>query len=347
MELFRNLMEYRPVLNFDKQEYRTVTWTSRSLKTEKYRDRYMSFKTRPDDYDKIDILIDYYNELPRMAGKRVDKPYSPLDAWKNVEYMTKLIGEALDKHQGISSHIMREAIWKSGLECNSFKASLASSVYWEFDAKRILDISAGWGDRLLASIAHYADRYLGFDPNLALKSGHDEIIAKFTEHRKLKGNYEVRYSPFEQADLKGELFDLVFTSPPYFDLEQYTELAGQSIISYPDFNDWVVKFLFSSFYKAWDSLIVGGNMVIHINDYYKTHYVEMMVLFVGGWCLNSVFDGVIGSIGESAKARPIWVFYKDRYDNKKNRDYCREELKRNYKDIYELVIKHFPVYSRK
>ena len=41
---------------------------------------------------------------------------------------------------------------------------------------------------------------------------------------------------------KGKL-DMVFTSPPYFDREQYSEDDEQSFKSYPMYSDWRDNFL--------------------------------------------------------------------------------------------------------
>ena len=78
-------------------------------------------------------------------------------------------------------------------------------------------------------------------------------------------NFEVIYEPFEKAVLPaGITFDLIFTSPPFFDFEIYSNTPGQAVISYPRIDDWLVRFLFYSLRKSWAVLEVGGNMVIHI-----------------------------------------------------------------------------------
>lgn len=358
MQLYRNLQIYKPQINTKQKEFRTVVWTDPSLKKEKYRDRHFSFENRDGDYDNIDILVDYFNEEVRMKGKLNHEKYSPIDAWRNKDFLVKIVTEFIEnKTTDLTSFELRELIWSSRLECNSFKASLASSVYWQFNAKKILDISSGWGDRLLGAIAHYADRYLGFDPNIELQPGYKGMKDMFLQE-KYKSAFEVRPIQFEEADLQGETFDLIFTSPPYYDFEVYVEGdKTQSMERYKTLDEWLVGFLFTSLKKAWGVLIQSGNMVIHINDpnypkqiseSKKHRFVEAMILFVGGWCEGSIFDGVIGTIGEQgqdrrpAKPRPMWVFYNDtKYANKEYAQKCRSVMRRNYNNLYELTMKKF------
>ena len=63
------------------------------------------------------------------------------------------------------------------------------------------------------------------------------------------------------------MFDLVFTSPPFFDFEVYTDLPGQSIQGANNkLQTWLVNFLFVALSKAWDRLEPGGHIAIHITD---------------------------------------------------------------------------------
>ena len=80
-------------------------------------------------------------------------------------------------------------------------------------------------------------------------------------------------------------------------------------------------------------------MVIHISDYADKHYVEPMVLFVLGWCAGSNFSGVIGSLGDSGKPRPLWVFQKSGRSGKEKE--AQEDLKKYYPQIYEIVRNKF------
>ena len=333
--LFQHLIEYNTTISNERNTYKYIVWKSKKFNQNRFRNtNHISFITQSTDYAKIDRLVDVFNEKPRMYAKRRDKKYSPMEIWENPKRLER------DKNRIILNDIsIREKIWKLGYECNAFKATLAKSIYQFFNAKRILDFSAGWGDRLLAAIAHKADRYLGYDPNQELQTGYQEIIALFSE--KEENKYEIISQPFESAILpEEETFDLVCTSPPYFDFEVYLpfqnrQADNQSITKYPKFNDWIIHFLLVSLRKAWDSLEINGNMVIHLSDVYKTHYVEIMILFILGWCKGSRFDGSIASIGDCGKPRPLWIFYKT--ENTTIDIDTRKRFEIHYNELFRII----------
>jgi len=193
-----------------------------------------------------------------------------------------------------------------------FKSSLVCAVIKKLGGTRYLDISAGWGDRLVGAIASELDLYVGVDPNVNLKAGHDAIIHTLTNGSPEEmQKYSIVYQPFQSATLPDTQFDLVFTSPPYFDFEIYTRnTAGQSIDDFPAFDRWLVSFLLASIRKAWARLVVGGHLAIHITDTRGANCCEIMNLYMEGKLQDALYQGVIASRGAADKPRPIWVWQK-------------------------------------
>ena len=60
--------------------------------------------------------------------------------------------------------------------------------------------------------------------------------------------------------------DLVFTSPPYFDRELYSDDAEQSCIKYPKYEDWLDKFLHPTLETSYKLLQPERYMLIKIAD---------------------------------------------------------------------------------
>ena len=105
---------------------------------------------------------------PRASpqARRVgDEHGSPSEAWGNASFREALVRHALQDcgrggaSDGLSPHALREAVYHvHGKEATGFKQSLALSVLRLLRARRVLDISAGWGDRLVAAIAVGVER---------------------------------------------------------------------------------------------------------------------------------------------------------------------------------------------
>lgn len=165
----------------------------------------------------------------------------------------------------------------SGYVATQFKPLVAKCIYDNYQAKKVIDISCGWGDRLAGFYCSKADEYLGCDPNGASYElykeqckAYEEILAtplfpvevKFQDHGdwfEITGNKRVRIynRPAEDIDwstVADEKHDLMFTSPPYFGIEKYAEGQddehNQSWKRYSEYDVWRDTF----FYPVMDSM---------------------------------------------------------------------------------------------
>ena len=129
----------------------------------------------------------------------------------------------------------------------------------------IYDPSSGWGGRILGAMSVCDDRnihYIGTDPNTdhwieELGITKYEYLAKFFNENKggvipqfqhkhtyeiyQIGSEEIQHNKQFQA-YRGKL-DLVFTSPPYFAKEAYSEDEEQSYKKFPKYQSWVDGYL--------------------------------------------------------------------------------------------------------
>ena len=306
--------------------------------------KYLLFRFTLEDYD-MDILSDIFNEEARMRAKRYDSDLSVYDQWynKNNPFVKNLVRYIIEKgisinntvSHTIETYTLREAMWYiKAKECTSFKPTLALAFFKMFNATRILDFSAGWGDRLLAAIAYGADLYVGYDPNTDLKKGHNAIIRTFVS-KEFRKKYSVKYTPFERSKLNSnQTFDMVFTSPPYFDLEVYSNNDTQSVKSFKNVEEWINGFLLPSVQKSWNVLDINGHMVLHIADYKDKKYVEQMNLYIQCRCQGSTFLGVVGSIGAQGSPKPLWVWNKKLNTNLEKSAHAEQLLRQHFPYIH-------------
>ena len=151
----------------------------------------------------------------------------------------------------------------------------------------IYDPSSGWGGRILGAMASKKRiHYIGTDPNTdnwipELNKSRYEYVADFfnehgletnafweepknTYHYFCLGSEHVGDHP-DYQQYKGKL-DMVFTSPPYFDREQYSEDDEQSFKSYPMYSDWRDNFLKPTLTNAYESLRNDRYLLWNIAD---------------------------------------------------------------------------------
>jgi DNA modification methylase len=135
-----------------------------------------------------------------------------------------------------------------------------------FGAKHVFDFSMGWGDRLAGFHASNAETYYGTDPNVAVYKNYKKQDKFYNTKKKTV----FKNSPAEDLDLSNEKFDMIFTSPPYFNVEEYSTDETQSYKRYgTDIELWLKDFLFATIDKCWNSLEDGGTMIINISDIFK------------------------------------------------------------------------------
>ena len=217
----------------------------------------------------------------------------------------------------------------------------------------IYDPSSGWGGRILGAMSsHRKIHYIGTDPNTdnfidELGITRYEYVADFFNNECLETNsfweeekntYHVfqegsehigNHKDFQQY--KGKL-DLVFTSPPYFDREQYSNDETQSFKSYPEYDDWRDNFLKPTLENAFHSLRNDRYLLWNIADIKigkdKFHPLEqdsidiltnlgmeyqgklkMLMTSMVGVDQSNVKNSVVIE-KKALKYEPIFVFYK-------------------------------------
>jgi len=199
----------------------------------------------------------------------------PKRTWENHKFMTTLMGSAYSlKMPKITKNILRTMIGLRKYICSQFKPNVAKIIYDMFESENILDFSMGWGDRLAGFYAsEHGKHYVGLDPrkeNHPIYKEQSEFYEKhlgFFEHDRKS---EFHCSPAEDFDFTQykDYFNLVFTSPPYFSVERYSYDDTQSWVRYKDINEWNSEFLHKTLANLWDSIKVGGYLLVNISDVY-------------------------------------------------------------------------------
>ena len=297
--------------------------------------------TMKEDYNTIDVITNLFSEEQRMKAKVYkgkSEAISPFEFWMTEK--SKIIDYIYAEKQSLNTYNLREAIFKLVPETTLFKTTVAKSIYDIFKPKHILDMSSGWGDRLIAAIAYsepynFNIKYSGFDPNSSLKSAYNNITTLCPPEK--RRNFKVRTEPFETANLKDiKDVDLFFSSPPYFDFEVYTNEETQSINNYKTYNDWLVKFLFRSIKNAFSVMVKNGYFVMHITDTGNMRNVcELIKLYIEEE-LNGSYIGCIFTQAPGKRRHPMWVF-------KNSFIQSNEKLmSKLYPEIYNLMISYVP-----
>jgi RimJ/RimL family protein N-acetyltransferase len=288
-QMMNNLRNYDGMSRLSKRRYDVRNLKGIDLT---YNGEHIMIINKPKDYKDFNMLSDMFMEECRMKCS-VKGKQSPHQYYTENKVM-------LDSKY--SANELRDEIWKRSHECTSHRPNILSTMIQLYKAKSVLDPTSGWGDRLLSAIASNVE-YCGIDNNPCLLNNYNKIIAFFGCD---KNKYVMIQSDTLTATIPDRQYDLIFTSPPYFDFELYSgELEHNE-------RKWYDTFLKPCLTKYWDRLIVGGHMCININQLSSDqHYVSWML----GDCSilhSSKYKGVI-SYAEEPKFKnpqPIWIWEK-------------------------------------
>ena len=146
-----------------------------------------------------------------------------------------------------------------------FPSDLAQSLIKEFapEGAVVLDPCHGWGGRYVGALLANASRYVGIDPSADAHKGLcrcREILSRYADTKA-----EFIQTPFEDYEIEKGAFDLVLTSPPYFDVEQYKG-EGQAHIRYNNYGLWKEKFYAPLIEKSYAALKEGGFFCLQVGS---------------------------------------------------------------------------------
>jgi len=277
------------------------------------------------DVTTIGTISDYFSEPVRVHCKFLRN--EPI-----INYYQSHIPEIVDDLRRyklpINSMQLRESLWRSrNKQCTTFKPKLIKLCIGMFGEggiyrdgqntiKKVLDISAGWGDRLVGCMASNIDVYHAFDPNVAMQNAYQEIIEFLGPHAvNKKIQCRIEPLPFEDAPLQQNYYDLVMSSPPYFMMEIYSKDRTQSTSTAQSEREWYTKYLKRWIDKCYGALKSRGILCLNINQEQTNSYVNWLFKDLSDEYYNTgigfSFFGTQGYVNEDGNnTQPIFIWKK-------------------------------------
>ena len=238
------------------------------------------FKETYYQYRKYYDITDYFSNRCRaicvFKNPKKTEQLSPYQFYQNNKTSIHILLKK--KHGKVSYHNLREYIYRHNKECSNFNTTIVVSLLKLFKPKHWLDFSAGWGDRLIGAIAYGKCKYTGVDPSECMNPNYHNMIKTLVPKKK-RHNYKIIQSGFEtltSKEIPNSAYDLIFTSPPFFDLEVYEKKEKQSIHQYNSLQKWLDGFLYPTLKICYLALEVKGTLALYISDFYDVKYTDTM-----------------------------------------------------------------------
>ena len=183
-----------------------------------------------------------------------------------------------------------------------FKPNVAKTIYQMTNAKRVLDTSCGWGDRLAGFFTSDAEEYIGCDPNPNTYKQYLKQVETYNSF--LPKPKKVTIYNCGAEDLpwdKIDNIDCAFTSPPYFSTERYNEGGqkeeNQSWFKFDEYSKWRDDFYLPVAQKSFER---SKHMFVNIMD----PNIKNKRYYSSDELVDSLKDNFVGQIGMRIMQRP-------------------------------------------
>ena len=282
-----------------------------------------------------------WSYMPHSFGIRCGKMKTPMEIYESEEHFKKGIKKLLtgsffgkfksndlmpvmanlfddglgasaeSKHK--SESVMRSLLRRyTGTQCvSNFRPTAAACMYshFAFPGAMVWDMSMGYGGRILGAII--ADiNYVGTDPAEKTFKGLQEIKKDFGKSER---HYFLNKCGSEGFQPKEESLDFAFTSPPYFNWEQYGEEDGQSFNQFNSNEEWNNGFLRKTIQNAYKGLKKDKYLALNVANIksHKTFEDDTVRIAVEeGFEHKDTYKLQLSSQESGAKYEPVFIFQK-------------------------------------
>jgi hypothetical protein len=191
--------------------------------------------------------------------------------WKGVSVRSLVTAAQLEKafltniqmhSTPYKSEIRRMLVMTGGLgNVTKYRAVTSKTIAEFFGARKVLDPCIGWGGRMIGALAAGAE-YTGCEPDPNTFRGLRGILGDIGK------TATILDQPAEVAlpGIASGEFDLVLTSPPYFNLELYTA-GDQSTTNHPSWDAWVETWLKPVILSCLGKLRAGGTSCWSVKNF--------------------------------------------------------------------------------
>jgi len=158
----------------------------------------------------------------------------------------------------------------SGGTIQNFKPMNARAV-WEYICPmfqgRVLDFSSGYGGRMLGAMtSRMRYHYTGIDPNTKTFNGLVALGELLNECNQGSG-FEMHNIPSEDFKPEPGAYDAAFSSPPYFNLEIYSDEPTQCMNRCDNLDAWFELYVEPTLKMIHTGLADDGIYAVNIADY--------------------------------------------------------------------------------
>ena len=277
-----------------------------------------------------DLCNSYHHHMQSVRSHMTEKKLcnSPMDTFLDDTKLKMAIRKCI-----VYDNKLHEKSLRSGLKfygncvkrVSNFRQTAAKAIYQTFlpnDGGKVYDPSMGYGGRILGAMSsEKVLHYTGTDPCQLTMTGLKQFTEDFSS---FKDKTTLIQDGSENSDkyIKKNSIDLVFTSPPYFNCEVYSDEETQSWKQFSTKEMWMQGFMKKTMENCKSFIKKDGYIIINIanvktypnieEDFVKMATKDVGLNLVDNLKLELANIAIVNSGGKNTevKSEPIFVFQK-------------------------------------
>lgn len=192
------------------------------------------------------------------------------DIWNNKEDWDKLIDQTKLRNRGgrTAAGNVFECFRINLGSVVMFKSTTAKYLYKKYNAKNVLDPTAGWGGRMLGAWS-LGINYTGIDTNVEMTPAYNDMMKFLNEETGFDNGLfaidngsklNMIWQSCLDVDFSKIDYDFVLTSPPYINLEIYEHMT-----EWDSDTAFYKEFFIPLWQKCVDNIKPGGHVCFNIS----------------------------------------------------------------------------------
>jgi len=218
-----------------------------------------------------------WSYFPHSFDVKCNNKKTPIEVFNNDDFFMEVISKRLQIGTFISDAGIRKMLkmFTNTQGVSNFRPTAAAAIYDKYAANGVVwDMSGGWGGRMLGAAISSVKKYITTEPSIKTFLGLVDL-SKLISKVGVNMEFVLSAQGSEIFIPEKNSLNLCFTSPPYFDLEKYSDEDSQSYIKYSNKQDWVSGFLKNTFNNCYYGLKNNGHMLINIADSKKNNNISL------------------------------------------------------------------------
>jgi len=231
--------------------------------------------------------------MPNLVDVQARGERSPFERFNTEKDLKKSIMFAMKYDTNATPVKVFGGLRLTSSVATNFKTMYAKAIFEHFtpEGGTVYDFACGFGGRMLGALGSKKNlKYLGVEPatdtfnNLNILGKH---IEKATGRENI---FKISKKGSEDALLPANCVDFAFSSPPYFDLEVYSDEETQCYNRYPSLEEWFEGYVRQTIKNIFVALKPNCYYAVNIADF---KIGNKNVQYVQKWIDISIEEGFV------------------------------------------------------